>query len=114
MIECRFRRVQDPVTGVYDGHELTVEGHAGAAPCGQDVVCAYVSGIVQALGGYLLNAELARAPRVVMRSGSSEIFAQGDVAQAFEMAYVGLLQAAESYPGHVRVVRERRKLSVPE
>ncbi len=114
MIECRFRRTQNPITHEYDGYELTVVGHSGAAPVGQDVVCAYVSGIVQALGGYLLNAELARAPRVVMRSGSSEIFARGDVAQAFEMAYIGLLQAAESYPERVWVERVRGKLSEPE
>lgn len=112
MIECKFRRVKDPVTGANDGYELTVEGHAGAAPVGQDVVCAYVSGIVQALGGYLLNAEQAISPRVVLRSGSAEIFARGDVEQVFEMAYIGLLQAAESYPERVRVERVRRKLSI--
>jgi hypothetical protein len=30
------------------------------------------------------------------------------------MAYIGLLQAAESYPERVRVERERRKLMHPE
>ena len=114
MIECKFRRFRDPVTGAYDGYELTVQGHAGAAPVGQDVVCAYVSGIVQALGGYLLNAKQAVSPHVVLLSGSATISARGDLAQVFEMAYIGLLQAAESYPERVRVERERRKLMLPE
>lgn len=114
MIECKFRRFRDPVTGAYDEYELTVHGHAGAAPYGEDVVCAYVSGIVQALGGYVLNAEQAASPHVVLRSGSATISARGDLTQAFEMAYIGLLQAAESYPERVRVERERRKLMLPE
>ena len=90
MIECKFQRFRDPVTGAYDGYEL----------------------IVQALGGYLLNAEQAVSPHVVLRSGSATISARGDLAQAFEMAYIGLLQAAESYPERVRVERERRNITV--
>lgn len=84
-------------------HRLTAVGHAA----GSREVCAAVSGIVYALGGYLKNLERAGAVELrtfQLESGDAGLEALGDAARApFEMAAVGLLQIAAKYPEQVRV-----------
>ena len=41
------------IQAVFDGAHVTVCGHAGHAPAGQDIVCAAVSALVYALAGRL-------------------------------------------------------------
>ena len=87
---------------------LTAVGHAtGSGPTtGSGGVCAAVSGLVYALGGYLKNLERAGAVELrtfLLESGCAELEATGDAARApFEMAAVGLLQIAASYPEQAR------------
>lgn len=87
-----------------DTYRLTAVGHA----TGEPAVCAAVSGLVYALGGYLTN--LARAgevtlERCMLESGAAELEASGDAArQSFELAAVGLLQVARSYPKQVKII----------
>lgn len=84
-------------------YRLTAVGHA----TGSSEVCAAVSGLVYALGGYLKNLERAGAVELrsfLLESGAAELEAQGGAARApFEMAAVGLLQIAAKYPKQVRV-----------
>lgn len=85
-------------------YRLTAIGHA----TGSREVCAAVSGLVYALGGYLKNLEARGAAETgtfLLESGAAEIMAAGDAARApFEMAAIGLLQLQASYPKQVRVV----------
>lgn len=86
---------------------LTGVGHATGRP----EVCAAVSAIVYALGGYLINLEQAGAVMLgtfLLESGAAELEAQGvgpgDAARhPFGMAAVGLLQIAAKYPELVAV-----------
>jgi len=84
-------------------YRLTAVGHA----TGSREVCAAVSGIVYALGGYLKNLERAGAVKLgafMLESGAAAIEADGkDLRAPFEMAAIGLLQIAEKYPDGVAV-----------
>lgn len=84
-------------------HGLTAVGHA----TGSREVCAAVSAIVYALGGYLKNLELDGGVELcgfMLESGAAEIEASGQEARAaFKMTAVGLLQIAAKYPDQVAV-----------
>lgn len=92
--------------GVY---RLTAVGHA----VGSSEVCAAVSGIVYALGGYLKNLEQAGAVKLetfMLESGAAEIEAysigprpEDSALHPFGMAAVGLMQIEARYPRQVRV-----------
>lgn len=81
---------------------LVVEGHAGAAPKGRDIVCAAASALVYALDGTL------RAFGAVVEGGLSPgraVISCGDndrVRTAFLVAAVGFAQLQASYPQFVR------------
>lgn len=88
---------------------MRLDGHAGYAPAGQDIVCASVSMLAAALAEYLLNnldeddvllcelepghAALEAAP---MRSGGMEL-----CRHAFGMTLAGFGLLAERYPENV-------------
>lgn len=84
-------------------HGLTAIGHA----TGSREVCAAVSAIVYALGGYLKNLEQDGAAALhsfMLESGAAEIEASGEEAMpAFGMAAIGLIQIAAKYPDQVAV-----------
>lgn len=85
-------------------YRLTAVGHATGRP----EVCAAVSAIVYALGGYLKNLEQAGAAELhgfMLESGAAELEADGwdGVQAAFGMAAVGLLQIAAKYPDQISV-----------
>lgn len=97
------------------GHfRLTAQGHAtGSGPTtGSPVVCAAVSAIVFALGGYLKYLEgtgEVALDALRLESGDAELAAhpvdpRSDAARhPFAMAAVGLLQLAEKYPENIFV-----------
>lgn len=85
-------------------YRLTAVGHATGRP----EVCAAVSAVVYALGGYLKNLEQAGAAELhgfMLESGAAELEADGwdGVQAAFGMAAVGLMQIAAKYPEQVAV-----------
>ena len=82
-----------------DRHRLAVDGHAGYAEHGRDIVCAGVSAISFALLGYLQQCG-AEAAEISGVSGSLTIDCRGGerVAGAFDMALCGWLQIAKNYP----------------
>ena len=80
------------------GYSLEVIGHADYA-CGNDVVCAAVSALVEALAVYLeeydnLAAETDLADGYAMITVSER-------SAAFDMAVCGLGAIAEKYPAYV-------------
>ncbi len=90
------------ITSVYvkapDVVGLSVSGHAGTAPIGQDIVCASVSGIVEALRTYLLQC-----PDCHVRDEDNVLTMAATVLYepAFDMAAVGLMLLATQYPEYV-------------
>ena len=74
---------------------ITVSGHAGHAPVGQDIVCAAVSALMYALAGYLEETE--QAARSDIRRGYA------DCGAAFALVRCGMEQLAAAYPGCVEM-----------
>ena len=83
-------------------HELTINGHAGSAEYGKDIVCAGVSAIAFALLGWLENnqEELTEMDELIAEDGQVYIACAGsdEVSTAFEVALMGLIQIARQYP----------------
>lgn len=99
------------IHAVYDrpNHRVTVTGHAGAAPHGEDLVCAAVSALLCTLAETVRRLERNhQAERVVIR------LLPGDGAVSFVSEYeclanavmdtvcVGLECLAKQYPEYVR------------
>ena len=89
------------IRAVFDGTHVTVCGHAGHAPAGQDIVCAAVSALVYALAGSL--EETGQAARVCIRRGFAEVEGAGDCGAAIALVRCGLAQLARQYPACVQV-----------
>lgn len=89
-----------------DVHTLTVLGHANYAPYGQDIVCAGVSALVQALIGWIEeNYYKAECISVDHNEGEVIVSCAGgdDVASVFQMAFIGLGQIADVYQDYVQI-----------
>ena len=90
---------------------LTVTGHAGFAPPGQDLVCAGVSVLVYALAGTVRQWEdqLDRPVFIRLEPGNARIRVHAGKKQlrqlkaAFQTADNGLRLLAEAFPEHVAV-----------
>lgn len=102
MITVRIQRRGGGIAG------FSVEGHAGWAPRGRDIVCAGVSALTQAavLG---LEEYLGLAPEVVVREGFlrcrlGELGRASSEAQAILAAMeLGLKAMAREYPKSIRI-----------
>ena len=89
-----------------DLHRLTLDGHAGYAEHGADIVCAAVSATIYNLLGWLENhGEEQEYVQADAKSGDVDIVCEGGVeaAAVFEMTAIGLAQIAEKYADHVAV-----------
>lgn len=87
-------------------HTLSVNGHAGYADKGQDIVCAGVSAIVYALLGWLENnSECATFVSIDDNNGEVVISCEGgdDVSAVFYMAAIGIENIMNTYPAHVDI-----------
>lgn len=78
---------------------ITIEGHSGSAPKGEDLVCAAAS----MLGLTLAEFVESRCRDRIIEIRDGFICVQGDksVAQAFDMARCGFRMLAEMEPEHV-------------
>lgn len=89
---------------------LTVEGHAGAAPKGLDIVCAGVSGIVQMLAEWVKKDPCKQLcqKRVEIEEGRAMIEASARAQEMprvldwFGLAGEGLEMIAAAYPEYVQ------------
>ena len=89
-----------------NSHSLTVLGHANYDEYGRDIVCAGISALVQALIGWLEeNYYKANFVSVDPKEGEVIISAEGgeELAAVFNMASIGLMQIADSYPDHMQI-----------
>ena len=80
-----------------DIHRIDCTGHA----TGSEQVCAAVSGIVAALANYLVSVD-APISHIKLGKGSSVIEFEG-AQEAFDMARIGLIGIAQSYPEYAKV-----------
>jgi uncharacterized protein YsxB (DUF464 family) len=86
---------------------LSVEGHAGFAPRGRDIVCAATSALVLSAAHGVTT--FCRAPVRVVDQGDGEYrleVPRGGNARAqalLETAVAGLRAIARSYPGRIRI-----------
>ena len=88
------------IQAVFGKNRLTVSGHAGYAPKGQDIVCAAVSALVYALIGTLEETE--NVTEVLLCPGYAAVEAKKETA-AFDLVRCGLTQLADKYPDFVQV-----------
>lgn len=88
-------------------HELTINGHAGYAEYGKDIVCAGVSAIAFALLGWLENheEELTEMDELMVEDGQVYIACAGSdkVTTAFQVALMGLIQISRAHPEYVDI-----------
>ena len=85
------------IRAVFGRDRVTVMGHAGYAPKGQDIVCAAASALVFALIGSLRQEENLR--EVVIRPG----YVTAACREELELVRCGLAQLAAQYPQCVEV-----------
>ena len=97
---------------------LTVKGHAGYAPAGQDIVCAGASILMQALVWMTAGSEEVdcaasdgpEGPRISVTASPSRKREDSErLAGGFELAKAGLTLLAERYPDHLRFADTSRR-----
>ena len=90
-------------------HTLIVSGHANYAEYGKDIVCAGASALVQALIGWIDDAD-CMVECIDRDHVNNEVivscFGGKSVEAVFTMAYIGLEQIAESYPNHLQIEKD--------
>lgn len=91
----------------YSNDRITVTGHSGYAPPGQDIVCAAVSTLLQTMV-FTIEQKEPGAIRYRLLPGDSEVQITHPseltktLADAF---FVGVTAVADAYPEHVRIVQ---------
>lgn len=90
-------------------HTLVVAGHSRYAPYGNDIVCAGVSALVQALIGWVDDSNCI-VDCISRDDINNEVIIScvggKDVEAAFSVAYIGLEQIADSYPNHLQIDKD--------
>lgn len=87
-------------------HTLSVNGHAKYGKHGEDIVCAGVSALVQALIGWAENhPHTVECVSIDDKDGEVIISLTGeeDVAAVCYMTAIGMEQIAQEYPNHVTI-----------
>ena len=91
-----------------EAHRLTAKGHAGSAPCGQDLVCAAVSGLLFALAQsvYDMHERGFLTEHVVnLEPGEAEISCKSKYNRClktmFDTICNGFRVLAEEYPENI-------------
>ena len=98
------------ITVAYDGeYSLSINGHAGQAAHGKDVVCAGASVLLYSLAEYLeSNRERCEGLEILLKSGVGRVVAHPttDFAKeahaAFFTAIAGYRHLANSFPEYIR------------
>ena len=108
MIKAIFKREKDA-----DAIILKVEGHAGQAEHGHDIVCSAASILTYTIAQYLhyINERggLQKKPHIVLNNGDALIVARptekymGEVLNAFFVAEVGFSLLSQNYPQFVEL-----------
>ena len=96
---------------------LELDGHAGSAPYGKDIVCAAISILTQSLVNALADLQVKEGMTAVHWRGSAEegkLRIQADVCWAnlslvrgyFMVAVTGLRMIADKYPEYIKFEEE--------
>lgn len=101
------------ITARFEDTALTLQGHAGSAPYGQDLVCAAVSALVYALAQRITDLEkqgaLEQPPEICLASGNARISAvakekdREKVHEDFRLIYSGLKLLQAHYPEGIQM-----------
>lgn len=95
MIEIRYWKKETEF-------ELYVDGHAGYAEFGHDIVCAAVSALLQALCARL--SDVMDRPRFTLAAGNAHVEGRGrEAMDAFETILCGFHAAEKSFPHYIRL-----------
>ncbi len=106
MIKCVYEKNKNGVC-------LTVNGHAGYAEHGQDIVCSAVSALVETLIARLLelNAKFCyKKENGAVEVGMSRV--TYDANEAFHFAILGMQLIATAYPKNVEVEKAELKMKM--
>lgn len=94
------------------GFSLTMKGHAGAAPAGQDIVCAAASMLMFTLQAAVEDHMQALMPTVLHTDGEIRISCRPAPRQKklcrtiYRTIFTGCELLAQNYPDHVMTIRE--------
>lgn len=94
---------------------LSVEGHAGQAQIGQDIICASASILTYTAAQYAMGEKcfthLVQSPDIRMESGDALIrlkldndAAFADTCRAFDVCLIGYRLLAENFPQYVELI----------
>jgi uncharacterized protein YsxB (DUF464 family) len=95
----------------YNKNSVSIKGHAGYAPIGQDIVCAGISTLVQTL---IQSVEDLCTDEISyhLQPGSVEI-KHGNLTKDAQLLldsfFIGCYMIADRYPKHVQVTRHGSK-----
>lgn len=84
---------------------ITVDGHAGYAPHGQDIVCAAVSTLVQ---GFLLSMDKLTVDELKTHTGAGKALIEyGNLSDSGKLLvdsfFIGVKMVADEFPDYVRL-----------
>lgn len=106
MIYATFHHLADR-----NAYVASVDGHAGFAEIGKDVVCAgasmYAMGLAQCVMQMHSEGKLEKKPNILVKNGQVSVVGkpkpehEAELSNYFHMAQVGLLLLQESYPQYV-------------
>ena len=94
------------ICAVFGENRVTLRGHAGYAPPGEDIVCAAASALVFALIGALEEKGLLR--ELVVRPGFVTVAAEGDCQAEWQLIRCGLGQLAGKYPAELPFPQQKK------
>ena len=84
---------------------ITVSGHAGYAPAGQDIVCAGVSALTQTLIRSIEDRTTDKIKYKISPGGGEILY--GNLTEKsrtlVDSFFIGILQIADEYPDNVRI-----------
>lgn len=110
MIQVRFEKSEDGKSLI-----LTIKGHSGQAPIGQDIVCASASILAYTVAQAVLNmreqGKLKKQPTVRMNEGDAVVTCKpnrayfAEALNIFSVAEVGYDLLSKKYPEFVNVIR---------
>ena len=83
-------------------YSMTVEGHSGSAPKGEDLICAAVSIVTLTLAEMVVTVCTDR--EVTVRDGYARIRGGKAAAQYFDFARTAFKALSAEYPEHVLLV----------
>ena len=90
----------------YDGG-ITIQGHAGYAPIGQDIVCAAVSALVQTFIASIDELTTDKIEVVTSEQGQIQNIEYSSLSEHGQVLegcfFIGLQMIADSYPSNVHV-----------